>query len=81
MFSFPYVGQGFDRHLFALKSLAESEKLSLPIFADPSYTKLNTIVLSTSTLPSDAVLFGGFAPVNPDSYGLGYVVLDNHFGK
>lgn len=74
------TGKGFDRHLFALKCLAESEYLSFPLFQDPSYTKLNTIILSTSTLSADSVLLGGFAPVNPDSYGVGYSVKDDMIG-
>ena len=60
------AGQGFDRHLFALRTLAESEKLTMPIFEDPSYSYINHIILSTSTLSADAVLLGGFAPVTPD---------------
>ena len=51
------------------------------MFEDPSYTKLNTIVLSTSTLGAKSVLIGGFAPINPDSYGLGYSVFDDMIGQ
>ncbi len=75
------AGNGFDRHMFALKCLAQSEFLSMPIFQDPSYIQLNTIVLSTSTLVADALLLGGFAPVNPDSYGMGYSVKDDMIGQ
>ena len=75
-----FSGNGFDRHLFALKYLAQSEFLTMPIFQDPSYTKLNTIVLSTSTLAADSLLIGGFAPVNPDSYGIGYSVKKDMIG-
>ncbi len=53
----------------------------MPIFQDPSYHKLNNIILSTSTLGAESVLLGGFAPVNPDSYGLGYTVNDDMIGQ
>lgn len=67
--------------MFALRNLAAQEKLpSLPIFDDPSYSTLNHIILSTSTLSSDAVLLGGFAPVTPDGFGIGYGVMDDWLG-
>lgn len=75
------AGQGFDRHLFGLRKLAESEGLSLPLFQDPSYLHLNHIILSTSTLSTDSVLLGGFAPVTPDGYGVGYGVMDEWLGS
>ena len=75
------TGKGFDRHLFALKCLAEADSLTLPFFEDPSYNKLNNIILSTSTLATPSVAFGGFGPVNDDSYGIGYRVNDQFLGK
>jgi len=54
--------------------------LSPSIFQDPSYPSICHIILSTSTLSSDAVLIGGFAPVTPDGYGVGYGVHDNWLG-
>ena len=74
------VGQGFDRHLFALKKLAESEGQELALFTDPNYAHMNHIILSTSTLPSESVLSGGFAPVTPDGYGVGYNVMKDWIG-
>ena len=75
------TGQGCDRHLFALKALAKEEGLETPpIFDDPAYPYANHIILSTSTLSSDAVLVGGFAPVTPDGYGVGYGVKDDSLG-
>jgi carnitine O-palmitoyltransferase 2 len=68
------MGQGFDRHLFALRTLAEEAGKDLEIFDDASYQHLNHIVLSTSTLSADSVLIGGFAPVTSDGYGIGYNV-------
>ena len=73
-------GQGFDRHLFALRDLAEREGAEVALFQDPSYAHMNHIILSTSTLPSDAVLSGGFAPVTPDGYGVGYGLHDDWIG-
>lgn len=67
--------------MFALKALYESEGRDLPaIFTDPVYSHMNHIVLSTSTLSSDAVLIGGFAPVTPDGYGIGYGIEDDRLG-
>ena len=75
------MGQGFDRHLFALKFL--NNKLNgapLPIFEDPNHAKLNYIILSTSTLVSPALEVGGFAAVVPDGLGIGYAMFDDWFG-
>lgn len=44
------------------------------------YAHMNHIILSTSTLSSDAVLIGGFAPVTPDGYGVGYGIEDSQLG-
>ncbi|KAE8610251.1 hypothetical protein XENTR_v10012059 [Xenopus tropicalis] len=75
------MGQGFDRHLFALRYLASSKGLSLPeIYQDASYAQINHNVLSTSTLTSPAVQLGGFAPVVPDGFGVGYGVHDDWIG-
>ena len=64
-------GQGFDRHLLGLKQIA-MEKGELPaLYKDPAYSIINHNILSTSTLTSPALLFGGFAPVVPDGYGIG----------
>ncbi|XP_077189806.1 carnitine O-palmitoyltransferase 2, mitochondrial isoform X2 [Paroedura picta] len=75
------MGQGFDRHLFGLKYLGESTGIPLPDFyQDQAYAQINHIILSTSTLSSPAVTMGGFAPVVPDGFGIGYRVLDNFIG-
>ena len=60
--------------MFALRTLAEEAGQDLEIFKDASYQHLNHIVLSTSTLSTDSVLIGGFAPVTSDGYGIGYNV-------
>lgn len=74
------MGQGFDRHFFALKGYSQKDSQNQPIFEDPSFAKLNHIILSTSTLSSDSVLLGGFGPVNAENYGLGYAMYDDFLG-
>ncbi|PIO36087.1 hypothetical protein AB205_0090340, partial [Aquarana catesbeiana] len=74
-------GQGFDRHLFALRYLAAGKGVSLPeLYQDPAYARINHNILSTSTLTSPAVQLGGFAPVVPDGFGVGYGVHDDWIG-
>ncbi|XP_063985570.1 carnitine O-palmitoyltransferase 2, mitochondrial-like isoform X2 [Diachasmimorpha longicaudata] len=78
------MGQGFDRHLFALKKVWEQSKVreSLPvIFQDPAYDRINRNILSTSTLSSPDVLGGGFGPVVENGYGIGYMIQDNRLGS
>lgn len=72
------TGRGFDRHLFVLRTLAEEAGHDLDIFKDPSYQHLNHVIVSTSTLSANHVLIGGFAPVTPDGYSIGYNV-STHF--
>ncbi|KAL7647982.1 UNVERIFIED_CONTAM: hypothetical protein RMT77_001598 [Armadillidium vulgare] len=75
------MGNGFDRHLFGLRKMAEDCNFTTPdIFKDPSYAKMNHNVLSTSTLPSSEIRFGGFAPVVPDGFGVGYQIQDDKLG-
>ena len=66
------MGKGMDRHLFALRKLAEAEGEVHPLFAGAAMTKLGKIILSTSTLSSDALENGGFGPVNDECYAIGY---------
>ena len=66
------IGKGFDRHLFALRVLANERQMALPaLYKDPAYGQINHVIISTSTLSSPAVQIGGFAPVVPDGYGVG----------
>ncbi|XP_054835962.1 carnitine O-palmitoyltransferase 2, mitochondrial isoform X2 [Eublepharis macularius] len=75
------MGKGFDRHLFGLRHLAESIGIPLPEFyQDHAYAQINHNILSTSTLSSPAVTIGGFAPVVPDGFGVGYGVRDDWIG-
>ncbi|KAH0541037.1 carnitine O-palmitoyltransferase 2, mitochondrial isoform X1 [Cotesia glomerata] len=77
------MGQGFDRHLFALRKIfEESEGIRMPLlFKDPAYEKLNHNILSTSTLSSPEVMAGGFGPVVEDGYGIGYMIQDHKLGS
>ena len=61
-----------DRHLFALSTLATQQGLAPSLFACDAVAKLRKIIISTSTLQSEALVSGGFGPVNDDCYALGY---------
>uniref|UniRef100_A0A131XEV7 Putative carnitine palmitoyltransferase ii n=1 Tax=Hyalomma excavatum TaxID=257692 RepID=A0A131XEV7_9ACAR len=75
------MGQGFDRHLFALRVLAEEKGQPLPaIYKDKCFEEANRFVLSTSTLHGVAFSGGGFAPVVPDGYGIGYGLVNEKLG-
>ncbi|CAL8255365.1 unnamed protein product [Merluccius merluccius] len=75
------MGQGFDRHLFAMRYLANAKGQALhDFYQDPAYGAINHNILSTSTLTSPAVSLGGFAPVVPDGFGVGYGVHDDWIG-
>jgi len=74
------MGQGFDRHLFALRLMAESTGKVPDIFQDPAYKQINHIILSTSTLSSPALMLGGFGPVVRDGFGVGYGIQDDWLG-
>lgn len=75
------MGQGFDRHLFAMRYYAQKSGKRLPDFyLDPSYKLINHNILSTSTLAHPTVLTGGFAPVVDDGFGVGYRILDKSYG-
>ncbi|XP_058447494.1 carnitine O-palmitoyltransferase 2, mitochondrial [Malaya genurostris] len=76
------MGQGFDRHLFGLRHMAETNDIPMPcLFQDPAYAAINHNILSTSTLSSPALLAGGFGPVVQDGYGIGYNIQDGFLGS
>jgi carnitine O-palmitoyltransferase 2 len=75
------MGQGFDRHLYALKVVALSQGLELPdLYKDEAYRIINHNILSTSTLSSPAVRVGGFGPVVSDGYGIAYQIWEGGLG-
>ena len=58
------------------QAIAAAQGESPPLFDCAAYAKLSRIILSTSTLASDALENGGFGPVNEDCYALGYGIRD-----
>ncbi|KAI1715476.1 choline/Carnitine o-acyltransferase domain-containing protein [Ditylenchus destructor] len=75
------MGQGFDRHLLGLKITAERLKQPIPeFFENEVYKRMGNFVLSTSTLSTETIIFGGFGPVVPDGFGIGYNVVDSKVG-
>lgn len=75
------MGQGFDRHLFGLKNIARINKIPLdPIYEHEAYRKINCNILSSSTLTSVGLYAGGFGPVEPNGYGIGYNIQDEFLG-
>ncbi|XP_037086260.1 carnitine O-palmitoyltransferase 2, mitochondrial-like [Pollicipes pollicipes] len=74
-------GQGCDRHLFALRLLAEELEQDLPDFyKDPAYADANRFRISTSTLSTPCVETGGFGAVEPDGFGIGYSIRARELG-
>lgn len=66
------MGQGFDRHLFALKHTASINNIPIPeLYNTDAYKRINYNIISTSTLSSDALLAGSFGPVVRDGLGIG----------
>jgi len=74
------MGQGFDRHLFALRLLAEEHGKVHDLFKHRSYATMNHFILSTSTLSSDIVSIGAFGPVVQDGFGIGYSMRNDYLG-
>lgn len=75
------LGQGFDRHLLGLKITAERLNRPLPaIFQSEVYKYMSQFVLSTSTLTTETIVFGGFGPVVKDGFGIGYNVVGSKLG-
>ncbi|XP_023158527.1 carnitine O-palmitoyltransferase 2, mitochondrial [Ceratitis capitata] len=75
------MGQGFDRHLFALRHQAIVHGKQLPgIYTSEAYAKMNHNVISTSTLSSNALLAGSFGPVVHDGLGIAYSIQNDHCG-
>ena len=57
-------GKGVDRHLFALKSIAERSEMPLPaFFQSEAWRTLNHTVISTSNCGNPSLRLFGFGPV------------------
>lgn len=75
------MGQGFDRHLFALKHTAAINNKPMPeLYNTVAYKRINHNIISTSTLSSDALLAGSFGPVVRDGLGIGYSIQNEECG-
>lgn len=75
------MGQGFDRHLFGLKHIAQENNMSLdPIYEHEGFKKINCNILSSSTLTSVGLLAGAFGPVERNGYGIGYNIQEEFLG-
>ncbi|KIY44626.1 acyltransferase ChoActase/COT/CPT [Fistulina hepatica ATCC 64428] len=73
-------GLGQDRHLYALYCLLKRDstvKKMPALFTDPGWTKLNASILSTSNCGNPALRLFGFGPVEPDGYGIGYIIKED----
>ena len=73
------VGLGVDRHLFALKCIAERRRDDtgerMPrFFKSEAWKMLNHTVLSTSNCGNPALRLFGFGPVVNDGFGIGYII-------
>ncbi|KAF0287165.1 Carnitine O-palmitoyltransferase 2, mitochondrial [Amphibalanus amphitrite] len=74
-------GQGCDRHLFALRLLAEELEDTMPDFyKDPAFQPFNRFKISTSTLSTPYVETGGFGAVEADGFGIGYSIRERELG-
>ncbi|KAJ0175440.1 hypothetical protein K1T71_008599 [Dendrolimus kikuchii] len=75
------MGEGFDRHMFALMKIAEENDLPRSeIFNSYEYKFLNKSILSTSTLSAPSVMAGGFGPVAKEGFGIGYSAFTDKLG-
>ncbi|EDW93877.1 carnitine O-palmitoyltransferase 2, mitochondrial [Drosophila yakuba] len=75
------MGQGFDRHLFALRHTAQNEGIPVPdLYETEAYKRINNNIISTSTLGSDALLAGSFGPVVKNGFGIGYSIQNDFAG-
>jgi len=71
-------GMGVDRHLYALKCIAEKKGMKVPeFFTSDAWRALNHTVLSTSNCGNPALRLFGFGPVVPDGFGVGYIIKDS----
>ncbi|XP_046607345.1 carnitine O-acetyltransferase-like isoform X1 [Neodiprion virginianus] len=67
------TGQGVDRHLFGLKTIATKEGSTLPqIFTDVGYKRSTHFTLTSSQVPYKTASFMCYGPVTPDGYGCCY---------
>lgn len=71
-------GKGVDRHLFALKCIAQKNNMKTPFFfKSDAWKMLNHTVLSTSNCGNPSLALFGFGPVVQDGFGIGYIIKDS----
>ena len=71
------TGRGVDRHLYALKCIAEQNGLPLPAFFDSEpWHMLNHTVLFAANCGNPSLRLFGLSPVVPDGFGIGYIIKD-----
>jgi len=72
------TGKGIERHLFALKCIADKNNIATPdFFSSEAYSKLNHTILSTSNCGNPSLRLFGFGPVVQDGFGIGYIIREN----
>ena len=75
------MGQGFDRHILGLRIQAERDGKKLhDFFTSGAHSRMGQFVISTSTLSTETLVFGGFGPVVGDGLGIGYNVVGKMLG-
>lgn len=69
-------GQGMDRHLMALQSVAQksSDKPAMEFFNDELYNSMQRYSLQTSPLARPWLQYYSIGPHNTRGYGVGYVI-------
>jgi carnitine O-palmitoyltransferase 2 len=71
-------GQGCDRHLYALKSIASASGPTHPLLTDPIFTRSSSFQISSSNVTAPFIDLFGFGPVVSDGYGIGYMIFADH---
>lgn len=67
-----------DRHLFALKCIAERNNVPTPSFFESRpWQTLNHTILSTSNCGNPSLRLFGFGPVVGNGFGIGYIIRDH----
>ena len=74
------MGQGFDRHFYALQTLSEQSDRKVEFFNTDAYKNLNHNILCSSTVGYPNITMGGFAPVVSNGLGIGYKVNKEWLG-
>ena len=76
------AGRGVDRHLYALKRMAERHGQALPkFFHSEPWQMLNHTVILAANCGNPALRLFGMSPIVPDGFGIGYIIKEHsiHF--